>query len=134
MPKSETTWQSKAATLAHMRTKTGKEELKRNLGNNYEVLSSGYPDITAFNPKTGTFYFVELKREKEIGKPLRPEQEKMRRILTRITKKSQYEVWYFSDKKGEQDKIIVKCFYIGKRLTPYYPRDLDPDLAQKFEA
>lgn len=65
MPKRKTAWQTDAAILAHMRTRIGKKELTKLLGNDYDVLSSGYPDITAFNPKTGTFYFVELKREKE---------------------------------------------------------------------
>jgi len=54
-------------------------------------------------------YFAEVKSEKEINTPLGSEQEKMKRVLDRATKKSQYEVWYFSDEKGQQDKILVKC-------------------------
>jgi len=133
MVKVKRSWQSRAADLGHSRIKIAKAEIKKRYGNDYEVLSTGYPDITVFNAKTGTFYFVELKSEKEIGKPLRPEQEKMKKILERATKKSNYEVWYFSDKKGEKDKILVKCLYIGKRLVPYYPEKLSRELTEKFE-
>ena len=122
-----------AARLAHFRTKIAKQELQQMLGKDYEILSKGYPDITAFNSKTKTFYFVELKHESEIGKPLRPEQEKMKRILDRITRKKKYEVWYFSDKPGEKDRILVKCFYSENKIKPIYPEDLDEELRKKFK-
>jgi hypothetical protein len=77
---------------------------------------------------------VECKSEKEMGKPLRPEQEKMKRILNSISKKSNnYEVWYFSDKKGEKGKVLVKCFCFGKKQKPYYPEPLSHELAEKFK-
>ena len=133
MRKDRTQVAKKAAWLAHFRTKVAKVELQKMLGKDYEVLSRGYPDITAFNPRTGTFYFVELKSESEIGKPLRAEQEKMKRILDRITGKKQYEVWYFSDKPGEKDKVLVKCFYSANKIEPIYPEKLSEELRQKFE-
>jgi hypothetical protein len=134
MPKPKESWQSEAAKLGHLRTEIAKKELAKILGRDFHYLSKGYPDVTAFNPKTGTFYFVECKSEKEMGKPLSPEQEKMKRILNRICKKgNNYEVWYFSDKKGEKDKILVKCFCFGKRQEPYYPKPLNPELAEKFK-
>ena len=132
MRKSKSQFAKKAADLGHSRTKIAKAELQKLLGKDYEVLSKGYPDITAFNMKTGTFYFVELKRESEIGKPLRPEQEKMKRILDRISGKKKYEVWYFSDKPGEKDKILVKCFYSGNKIVPIYPEKLSKELRKKF--
>jgi len=122
----------KAAQLGHLRTKAAKEELHKVLGKDFEILSKGYPDITAFNSKTRTFYFIELKSQKEIGKPLRPEQEKIKKILDKITGKKQYEVWYFSDVEGEKDKILVKCIYYGKTPEPYYPKKLSDKLAKKF--
>jgi hypothetical protein len=122
-----------AARLAHLRTEIAKQELQQMLGKDYEILSKGYPDITAFNSKTNTFYFVELKHESEIGKPLRPEQEKMKMILDRTTKKNKYEVWYFSDKAGEKDKILVKCFYFRNKIKPIYPEELDEELRKKFK-
>ena len=133
MRKSRSQVAKKAAELAHLRTKIAKAELQKMLGKDYEVLSKGYPDITAFNPKTGTFYFVELKSEREIGKPLRPEQEKIKKILDRISGKKKYEVWYFSDKPGEKDKILVKCFYFGNKIEPIYPEELSKELRKKFE-
>jgi hypothetical protein len=122
----------KAADLGHLRTKVAKAELQELLGEDYEVLSKGYPDITAFNMKTGTFYFVELKRESEIGKHLRPEQEKMKKILDRISGKKKYEVWYFSDKPEEKNKILVRCFYSGNKIVPIYPEKLNEELKKKF--
>lgn len=119
--------------MAHLRTRVAKAELQELLGENFEIVSKGYPDITAFNPKTGTFYFVELKREKEIGKSLRPQQEKIKRILDRISGKKKYEVWYFSDKEGEKDKVLVKCFYSRNKIRPIYPEKLSKKLREKFE-
>lgn len=133
MAKIKKSWQSEAADLGHLRTEIAKKEAKKQYGNDFEVLSQGYPDITAFNTKTGTFYFVEAKSEKEMGKPLRPEQEKIRKILERISKKTQYEVWYFSDGENEKEKILVKCLYIGKKQIPYYPEKLRPEIADKFQ-
>jgi hypothetical protein len=132
MGKSRSEVARKAARLAHLRTNVAKQELRQMLGKGYEILSRGYPDITAFNPKTGTFYFVELKSEREIGKSLRPAQEKIKRILDRITGKKKFEVWYFSDKPREKDKVLVRCFYYGNKIKPIYPEKLSKELRKKF--
>jgi hypothetical protein len=132
MRRSKSRTASQAARLAHLRTKVAKARLQKMLGNDFEVLSRGYPDLTAFNSKTGTFYFVELKSEKEIGKPLRPEQEKIRKILDKITGKKQYQVWYFSDQPSKKDKVIVECLYLGKKPEPIYPEKLSTELRNKF--
>jgi hypothetical protein len=44
MPKSKKSWQSKAGTLGHLRTKIAKEELAKELGDDFEVISQGYPE------------------------------------------------------------------------------------------
>jgi hypothetical protein len=57
----------------------------------------------------------------------------MRKILDKITRKNKYEVWYFSDKLGEKDKILTKCLYFGNKIKPIFPEDLDEKLRKKFK-
>lgn len=114
---------SKAARLTWERTKTAKKRLKDMYGEDYEVYHSGWPDLIAFNRKTGTFYFVECKRENEIkpdvSEMLRGDQDKLRKILERVgKKKSRYEIWFFENKKGST-KIVKRGFCDGNKLHFY---------------
>ena len=112
--------QRKAAKLAWERIRIAKQMLRRGLGEDFEIYSKGFPDIIVFNRKTGTFRFIELKDEREIGKGLKEEQEAVRRILDRITGKKNFEVWYFGNKKNTKRRVIAKCFYIRNKIEPYW--------------
>jgi len=41
------------------------------------------------------------------------------KILDRISKKPNYEVWYFGAKPNTKKKIIAKCWVTGKELHLY---------------
>lgn len=105
---------SDSAKLTWRRTEIAKKHFKRIYGKNYETYHKGWPDFIALNRKTGTFLFIECKRENEIkdkvNKILSYEQDKVRKILERIGKKKfRYEIWFFENKRGSK-KIVKKAF------------------------
>jgi len=120
----------KAATLAQERSQIAIRVLKKKFD---RVSHRGWPDLVALKD-TGTFRFVELKDEKQIPKginALSTEQLKTKQILNRISKKPNYEVWYFGAKPNTKKKIIAKCWIIGKKL---YLHEWEDDLTkEKFK-
>ncbi len=110
-------------TLAWERIEAAEKEFKRFHGKDYVTYRSGWPDFIAINRKTGTFYFVECKREDEIrdrvDKILTLEQNEVRKILEKISKKKfRYEIWFFENKKGSK-RIVKKAFCDGNKLVFY---------------
>jgi len=106
-----------AANTARKRIEAAKRSF-RLLYEGYEVHSRGWPDLLGFNRKTGTFYFIECKRIDEAADPLTEDQQKVRKILKKIGKVENYDVWFFDKKKGST-KIIARAFYSRDRLHPY---------------
>jgi len=108
----------KAATLAWKRSQIAMRVLKKEFD---RVSYRGWPDLIAFR-NTGTFRFVELKNEEQIPQginALSTEQLETKKILDRIGKKPNYEVWYFGAKPSTKKKIIAKCWVIGRKLHLY---------------
>ena len=113
--------QKDAAVLTWQRTKAAEKEFKK-IYKNYETYHRGWPDFIAFN-KRGNFYFVECKVINEfrdnVSDVLGYEQNKVRKILEKISKKKfHYEIWFFENKKGSKG-IVKKAFCDGNKLVPY---------------
>jgi len=107
----------KAANLAWKRIEAAMRSFRLRY-EDYEVYSKGWPDLLGFNRKTGTFYFIECKRIDQAADPLTEDQQKVRKILKKIGKIENYDVWFFDNKVGST-KIIARAFYSGDKLHPY---------------
>ena len=112
-----------AANLTWRRTTVGMEEFKIIHGNDYETFCKGWPDFVAYNKLSGEYRFIELKRENQIREKiewiLTEQQNKVRKILEKISgNKSCYEIWFFENKKGSE-KIVKKAVCKGNKLEFY---------------